>query len=65
MGDVNAVMPQSTNLKKAIYWMSETVIQHPNKERVDIIREAELRFDLTPKECVFLNSNFLDTVKKQ
>ncbi len=58
MGDVNGVQPQSTNLKKAVAWISETVLKHPEKKRMDILRDAELRFDLSPKECQFLNSNF-------
>lgn len=59
MGDIQAVPGLSANLKKAICWIGETVQEHPGKARETIIAEAELRFDLTPRECEFLNQNFL------
>jgi len=49
---------QSTNLKNAICWIGETMQEHPDQPREKIIREAELRFDLTPAECTFLDTNF-------
>jgi hypothetical protein len=58
MGDVNVIQPPSASLKKAICWLSEMVQHHPGKKRKDILREAQIRFDLTPKECVFLEENF-------
>ncbi len=58
MGEVQAVQGLSANLKKAVLWLGETVRQHPERQRADIVREAQLRFDLTPRECEFLNSNF-------
>ncbi len=58
MGEVQAVQGLSANLKKAVLWLSETVKQHPEQKRTDILKEAQLRFDLTPRECEFLNSNF-------
>ncbi len=50
----------SANLKKAICWLGEVVLKHPDKQREKVVQEAELRFDLTPAECEFLNSNFTD-----
>lgn len=58
MGDVQSVPGLSANLKKAVCWLSETVQEHPEKSRDDILTEAELRFDLTPRECEFLDQNF-------
>lgn len=65
-------MPQSTplqtpsaNLKKAICWLSEVVLEHPEKDRNVILSEAELRFDLTPAECEFLNNNFKEVVSNK
>ncbi|NIA05460.1 MAG: hypothetical protein GWP11_05770 [Proteobacteria bacterium] len=58
MGEVQAVQGLSANLKKAVLWLGETASQHPERQRADIVREAQLRFDLTPRECEFLNSNF-------
>lgn len=60
MGDIEAVPGLSANLKKAICWIGATVQEHPDKVRETIIAEAELRFDLTPRECEFLNQNFLE-----
>ena len=58
MGDIESIPELSANLKKAIFWISETVQEHPTKSRNDILTEAELRFDLTPRECAFLDQNF-------
>ncbi len=52
----------SANLKKAICWLSETLQEHPEKKRDIVLGEAELRFDLTPAECEFLNSNFKEVL---
>jgi hypothetical protein len=59
------VQTQSANLKKAICWLSEAVKEHPEKKRSSIISEVELRFDLTPAECEFLNGNFKEVVANQ
>ena len=58
MGDTSSIQGLSANLKKAVCWISETVQEHPEKNRERIITEAELRFDLTPRECDFLDTNF-------
>lgn len=58
MGDTQYVKGMSANLKKAVCWISELVQEHPEKSRNDIIKEAELRFDLNPRECDFLDKNF-------
>ena len=60
MGDINSIQGFSDNLKKAVCWISETVQEHPEKFRGDIIKEAGLRFDLTPRECEFLNTKSTD-----
>ena len=58
MREISSTQGLSANLKKAVCWISETVQEHPEKAREKIITEAELRFDLTPRECEFLNNNF-------
>ncbi|MDW7772587.1 MAG: hypothetical protein SCH71_06815 [Desulfobulbaceae bacterium] len=60
MGDTQYVKGMTANLKKAVCWISETVQEHPEKKRKEIIMEAELRFDLNPRESEFLNKNFMD-----
>jgi len=66
MGETKEVKGLSANLKKAVRWISETVQEHPERSRERIITDAELRFDLAPRECEFLNSKFLElTTGKQ
>ncbi|MCI5143216.1 MAG: hypothetical protein D3909_16125 [Candidatus Electrothrix sp. ATG1] len=48
----------STNLQKAVRWIGEIMREHPEKDRNQVINEAQLRFDLTPAESEFLNHNF-------
>ncbi len=52
------VVTLSTNLQKAVGWIGEVMQDHPEKQRNQVISEAQLRFDLTPAECEFLNHNF-------
>ena len=63
MGNTNSIQGLSANLKKAVCWISETIKSHPEKSRVSIITEAELRFDLSPREGEFLNANFTNLTK--
>lgn len=62
MSQSTPLQTPSANLKKAICWLGETVREHPEKRRDVILAEAELRFDLTPAECEFLNSNFKNVI---
>ncbi len=55
----------SANLKNAITWIGEVMRKHPDKQRKAVLQEAELRFDLTPAECEFLNNNFSDIAAGQ
>lgn len=57
----NTVEPQGENIRRALKWISNITLTHPEKKRKDILREAELRFDLTPRECEFLNARFCDS----
>jgi len=57
MGNDNAVTA-STNLQKAVGWISEIVQDHPERERQKILKDAQVRFDLTPAECEFLRKKF-------
>jgi hypothetical protein len=57
MGQEN-VAAVSTNLQKAVQWISEVVQEHPEKNRVQILKDAQVRFDLTPAECEFLTDKF-------
>ena len=48
----------SDKVKKALCWISEELLNNPRKKRATVIREAEIRFDLSPAECEFLSKNF-------
>lgn len=58
MSSPSPVQTPSANLKKAVLWLGETMLDHPEKQRDQVLRDAQLRFDLTPAECEFLESNF-------
>lgn len=58
MGEHSPLNIHSTQFKKALIWMAEMIQEQPQKGRHRIIDEAELRFDLTPLECEFLNKHF-------
>jgi len=53
------LLPEGDKLRKAVKWLSEMVKEHPEKSRKEIILDAEVRFDLSPKECEFLQKRFL------
>ncbi len=55
MGENDKVQPHGDKIRKAVQWISDMVREHPEKTREAIIKEAETRFDLTPKECTFLD----------
>ena len=61
MGDDSRPPIGSDKVKKALLWMSEELHNNPQKKRETVIREAEIRFDLSPAECEFLTNNFSGT----
>jgi len=58
MGDDRRLPTGSDKVKKALRWMSEELLNNPQKKRDTAIKEAEIRFDLSPAECEFLSKNF-------
>ncbi len=58
MNKNESMQPSGDKVKKALKWISETVKECPGKKRRDILKEAEVRFDLSPAECEFIDSNF-------
>lgn len=59
-----SIPPTSEKLRKAISWISEETLARPDKARKKILKEAELRFDLAPLECEFLDQKFGDESAK-
>jgi hypothetical protein len=45
-------------MKKAITMFSELLEKHPEKSRLSLLQKVEMKFDLSPKECEFLNNHF-------
>ena len=55
MSSVDKILPSGDKMKKTLCWISEMIKIHPEKSRQQIISEAEIRFDLSPKECDFVD----------
>lgn len=45
-------------LKKAIVAFSEIIQDNPGKSRAAALQEVEMKFDLSPLECQFLDNHF-------
>ena len=44
-------------LKKAVQHFSELVEASPDKSRLQLLQEVQLKFDLSPADCEFLNKH--------
>ena len=60
MSSVDELLPSGDKMKKALCWISDMLKSHPEKSRHQIINEAEVRFDLSPKECDFIDRKLRD-----
>lgn len=47
-------------MKKAICAFSELLQQHPEKNRASLLHQVEIKFDLSPKECEFLDAHLTE-----
>jgi hypothetical protein len=47
-------------MKKAVCAFSELLREHPEKSRVFLLHQVEIKFDLSPKECEFLNNHLAE-----
>lgn len=45
-------------LKKALTVFSELLENNPEKSRKELLQKVEIQFDLSPRECEFLNGQF-------
>jgi hypothetical protein len=61
MGGDRRLPTGSDKVKKALHWLGEELLNNPQKNRDVVLREAEIRFDLSPAECEFLTKNFSGT----
>lgn len=46
--------------KQALAELADLIKKHPEKSRKALLQQVEIKYDLTPKECEFLNNNFQD-----
>ena len=60
MSAAEEILPSGDKMKKTLCCISEMLKTHPEKSRQQIISEAELRFDLSPKECDFIDRKLRD-----
>lgn len=58
MAQTSKLQPPGERVRRAVAWIAECLSDNPDKDRLVLIREAEIRFDLTPAECEFLDRNF-------
>jgi len=58
MSETEQLQPPGEKMRKVLCWVAEILEQHPEKKRQEVLREAEIRFDLSPAECEFLDRNF-------
>ncbi len=49
-------------LQAAVMALSELVLKFPEKNRVELLHQVELKYDLSPRDCEFLNKHFNDTL---
>ncbi len=49
-----SILPEGEELRRAVKWVSEQRTEKPEKKLSDIIDEACLKFDLSPKDAAFL-----------
>jgi hypothetical protein len=60
MSSTDQILPSGDKMKKTLCWISDMLKEHPGKNRQQIISEAEIRFDLSPKECDFIDRKLRD-----
>lgn len=55
MGDsTETLQPHGEKIRKTVRWICETLRDHPERSRMEVIREAQVRFDLSPLEADFV-----------
>jgi hypothetical protein len=52
------IMPEGEAIRKAVKWISDNLLDDPNKSIPKLINDAVMRFDLSPKEAEFLTDFF-------
>lgn len=58
-GGARDLLPQGEGLRRALRWLDERVREDPGADRMKLVGEAAVRFDLSPVEEEFLLTNWL------
>ena len=53
---MHTIMPDSAQLKQAVKWISEQLKEDEQLSKQKLVNEAISRFDLNPKQSMFLLS---------
>ena len=51
---MSTVLPQSESLRRAVKWISEELKIDENQNKMKLLNDATLKFDLSPSEGEFL-----------
>jgi len=49
-----SILPEGEQLRKAVKWISDERLDHPEASLFKLIEKACLKFDLPPKDAEFL-----------
>lgn len=49
------LQPDGEKIRKAVRYICDILQAFPERKRGDVVREAERLFDLSPRECAFLD----------
>ncbi len=55
---MTTVIPEGDTIRKAVKWVEEQLLENPNANRAKLAEQAALKFDLTPKDTLFLERFF-------
>jgi hypothetical protein len=58
-GGTRDLLPQGEGLRRALRWLDERAREGPAANRVELIGQAAVRFDLSPVEEDFLLRNWV------
>lgn len=65
MSDHSPTQRPGDKMRKAICAFSELLQQYPEKSRSTLLRQVEIQFDLSPKECLFLDEHLSECAKNE
>ncbi len=55
------MIPENEQIRKAVKWISAQLQENPAANKLPLINEAAIRFDLSPQETQFLYNFYQDT----